>query len=164
MEWAAITSILREKNLLQPARNVVTMETPVYNFGLSKRVQRCLIRAGISNTRELMAYFANGAEDRWSKIRKVQTLGRKTFDSIVQWFSTCDFALEGSWCYVTTASPIEALDPTRETLQAFRSYQIKTVGQLYAACQDQNRFSGLRHLDNKLYIVATIYLSQYGFC
>ncbi len=38
-----------------------------------------------------------------------------------------------------------------------------TVGELLVACQDENRFTGLRYVDQDLYKRAMIQLKTYGF-
>ena len=166
MEWSAITTIMRKQGLIQEASNgdTVTMETQISDLGLSVRARNGLIRA-IHNgdVEDIMLHFADGSKEGWCQLQMTRRLGQKTIDEIIHRFSVLDFELGDDWCYVTDASPVGALDFGRGERLFLQGYQIQTVGQLCAACQDQNRFSGLRYIDNELYEVAIEHLNKYGF-
>jgi len=165
MEWSVITTVLREKELLHATGNKVTLGTLVDDFDFSIRTRNCLDRAGIKkDVEDLMLCFADGAEDGWDRLLKTRNLGRKSFEEIIQELRTQDFVLKDNWCYVTNASPVGALDFDRNERLALLYYKIQTVEQLYTACQDQNRFTGLRYVDNELYKAAITHLNRYGFC
>ncbi len=164
MEWSVITTILRKKELLPATGNTVVIERLIDDFEFSVRTRNCLTRAGIKDVEGVMFLFADGAEDGLGTLMRVRNLGRKSYEEIIQKLMTLDFTLEDSWCYVTDISPVGALDFSKGERQALCYYKIQTVGQLYTACQDQNRFSGLRYIDNELYKVAIKHLDRYGFC
>lgn len=164
MEWSVITTILRKKEFLPATGDTVVIERLIDDFEFSIRTRNCLMRAGIKDVEDVMFLFADGAEDGLGTLTRVRNLGRKSYEEIIQKLMTLDFTLEDSWCYVTDISPVGALDFSKGERQALYYYEIQTVGQLYAACQDQNRFSGLRYIDNGLYKVAIKHLDRYGFC
>lgn len=164
MEWLVITTILRNKKLLYAPDDVVTMETLINDLDFPLRMKKRLqYPAGIKDVEDLIVYFADGAADGWYRLQKVRQFGQKSFEAIIQKFTTSNFVLEDSWCYVTDISPVGALDFSKGVRSDLQYYQIQTVGQLQAACQDRHRFTGLRYMDKELYDIATAHLDRYGF-
>ncbi len=163
MEWLVITTILRNKKLLHATGNTVIMTDQVADSSFSIRTKKCLVRARIQDIEDMIAYFADGAETGWHRLRNIRQLGRKSLEDIIQRLMALDFTLEDSWCYVTDISPVGALDFSKGVRSDLQYYQIQTVGQLQAACQDRHRFTGLRYVDKELYDIATAHLDRYGF-
>lgn len=163
LEWSVITVILRRKGLLEPAGNVVKLETPIADLDLSIRTRNCLIRAHINRIDDFISLFSIGAELGWDRLRRVRNLGRMSFEEVVHKLSTLDFELTDGWCYLTDNSPAKALDFDKGSQQSLDRCQIRTVGQLRVACQEQNRFRGLRYIDKDLHKAAIAHLEKYGF-
>lgn len=163
LEWSVITVILRRKGLLEPAGNAVKLETSIADLDPEIRTRNCLIRADINRIDDLMPLFSAGAELGWDRLRRVRNLGRRSFEEIVYKLSALDFELTDGWCYLTDNSPVEALDFDKDSQKSLVRCQIRTVGQLRVACQEQNRFRGLRYIDKDLHKAAIAHLEKYGF-
>lgn len=164
LEWLVITTILRKEELLQGNTITANMRNSIRDLSLSIRTQNCLLRGGVESVADLVSMFSDGADYGCMKMRRIRNLGKRSFDEIIQGIAILDLGLKDDWCYVADDSPVGALDFDRRGRDALKDCRLRTVGQLYAACQDQNRFSGLRYVDYDLYMVALSRLKRYGFC
>lgn len=112
---------------------------------------------------DLICGFSEGAAEGWDEIWRLRNFGQNSLKFLIQEMSSWQVQISVELCYPTEQSGVQALDLDRDTLRTLRSYHIETIGELAAACEDKNRFSGLRHVDAALYEEAIRYLERCGF-
>lgn len=165
MEWSVITAILRKAGLLPAGEIVCDLNTEIRGalLSLSVRAYDNLVRGGISDVDGFATVFANGASEGWGKLRGVRGLGKKSIEEIVTGLGELNIELDDSLCFPTTESHVRALDFDREARVKLKVFEIKTIGELLAACENTNRFYGLKYIDENLYSCAMQRLKCYGF-
>lgn len=163
LEWWVITIILRKEELLPATHYAVKLDDEIDQLELSVRANHVLKWSRIYDFDDFAICFASGAEDGLKHVREMRHCGKVTYDEIVQKLGEVSVELDDSLYYLTPVSHVRALDFDRRNRKRLLSCGIDTVGELLAACQSQNRFFGLRYVDNKLYREAKAHLNRYGF-
>ena len=163
LEWWVITIILRKEELLSATHYAVKLDDEIDQLELSVRANHVLKWSRIYDFDDFAICFASGAEDGLKHVREMRHCGKVTYDEIVRKLGEVSVELDDSLCYLTPVSHVRALDFDRRTRKRLLSCGMDTVGELLAACQSQNRFFGLRYVDNKLYREAKVHLNRYGF-
>lgn len=131
--------------------------------GTVKRTFTCLGRDCMNTVRDLVAWFADGARDGWIEMMEIPGFGASCKKQLINEMARWEVMLPPELIKPTRRSPVIALDVKQETLNAFERYRIKSIGELITACKDENRFSGLRYINNDVYRVAVKVLQKYGF-
>lgn len=163
LEWWVITTILRKEELLPATHYALKLEDEIDQLELSVRADNVLRRLGIYDFDDFAVHFASGAKDGLKHVRETRHCGKVTYDEIVRKLGEVSVELDDSLCYLTPVSHVRALDFDRRNRKRLLSCGVDTVGELLVACQSQNRFFGLRYVDNNLYREAKAHLNRYGF-
>ncbi len=163
LEWCVVVAILRRVGLLPKGDDVVTIDDKISVFDFSVRSYNGLKRTGIEGIDDLIALFANGAEDGLHRIGSIMNLGRQSREEIFCRIGKSSIELDDSLCFPSAGSHVRALDFDSEDRARLQCCGINTVGDLLTACQSENRFLALKHVDNTLYLSAMKHLRQYGF-
>lgn len=163
MEWSVMTSILHRKGLLPKDKFAFFgMHGEIDELELSVRLFNNLRRAGINEIDDIVFMFADGATAGLDKLEGIRNLGRKSCGEMIQKLSEIVIEMDDALCYPTVSSHIRALDFNKNIWGMFEELGLETIGDLVVACQNQNRFSGLRYLDYYLYNTALLHLRKYG--
>lgn len=165
LEWYVVTSILRREKALpqMTAEKTFGLDDRLNRIDFSTRTSNCLQRSEIEDFDEFIMIFADGAAEGWYQVGKIRNLGVKVYAEIVSKMGELTVDLDETICYPTTESEVRALDFEVRDRKKLLNYEIRTVGDLLAACQDENRFSGLKYIDNDLYQAALARLTEHGF-
>lgn len=170
-EWSVITTTLWRAGLLEleDITEVSLNDDIEYAIrslsygGIGERTVRCLQRSGVNDVQGLVCFFADGARAGWRKVAKMRGFGSKSERHLIENMLTWVVRISPELCSPTKRSNIVALDFEDWTLRRLGIYHIETIGELITACEDENRFRGLRHLDSDLYEAAIERLQRYGF-
>lgn len=164
LEWWVIVTILRQAGLLPAVKTYEKfgLSDKVGGLELSIRTYNALVRSGIDDIDDVIMMFADGIEEGRYNIRTIRNMGVKSQYELFRRLGEVVIELDDSICFPMKESHIQALDFNRKDWRKLWRYKINTVGDLLAACQDENRFSGLRHIDNDLYQTAMARLTKYG--
>ncbi len=162
-EWAVIVAILRREGVLPEAEHKAWLESEVTCLMLGTRTKNSLHRAKIVNIQDLMSFFAEGPDAGWEKMQRVRGAGSCSIREMVETLCDYEIVIPDELCFPTLMSGVLALDFDQMMMVRLKKYQIMTVGELLVACQDENRFTGLRYVDQDLYKRAMIQLKTYGF-
>lgn len=164
LEWSVITSILRKTGLLSAQDYyVVELSEDIGALDLSVRTYNCLRRRGIDNFMELIMIFAGGALEGWDEIGRIRNLGRKSYEEIIRQMNEFKIGLDDMLCFPTADSEVFALDFGWDDYCKTVRYGLKTISDLLSACRDENRFTGLRYVDDNLYQAAMDRFKAYGY-
>lgn len=172
-EWAVIAATLRREKLLSnEGKTAVQLSDKLADIlNLSDgdggririRSSNALLRANIFTVRDLLCYFANSMKDGWWNLSRVRDFGKTSQKFLSQLISDWEIIIPPEYCEPTRQTAVEALDFSRQDLEAFKEYQVVTIDELSEACHDTNRFSGMCHNNPELYETAVRRLTDYGF-
>lgn len=144
----------------------------VQRGGVCVRTGRALARVGSDTVEGLMRIFAEGAKKSWQRIDSIRNFGTGCKAHLIDVIKSWTIEIPPELCYPTLESPVAALDWCDAVLcgerwldaqKQLEYYAIDTIGKLIAACEDEDRISGLRYIDADLYNVAIKRLRRYDF-
>lgn len=169
-EWNAIVLTLWRHKLL-PSREVMKYDDNLdvflsygYEVSMPVRTYNCLRRAGLDDeVQALFELFANGVMWARGKLFNTRNFGKGTEKFLFKKMASNVIVIPSDLCVPDERSGVVALDLANDEKDDLKYYQINTIGELIAACSDQNRFSGLRYINPELYKCMLTKLEKYGF-
>jgi len=170
-EWAVINATLQREGLIKAEQDAkVRINDKIEDLpelgspsSINVRTRNALRRASINNVQDIAYCFADGAEAGWYALLKARGLGKACMDHLVKVMGAWAFTIPLELCAPTGNSSIKALDFDRDTVKVLDDCKIETISDLIAACEDTNRFCGLRYLSPHKYGTAVTQLKKYGF-
>ncbi len=126
------------------------------------RLANCLKRRGLNTVSDLMSVFAHGFASGWCRLSQTRQFGSRSMKQLEVAIKRWAILIPVDLCFPSNRSEVLALDFDEDESDTLRAYRIETIGRLKVACEDENRFSGLRYTDPELYQAAVSHLQKYG--